>query len=331
MGNPYSFLDGYVALGRPTALFRNGDAALAAAANLKSSDTLHENWGYKFAGEEISPFGSTTSRYHKRVGTRSVPGNFQATFELNTFRFANMFFGLCTTVEGSPDTHTWAIRLTNQTPYYIPIHTERENDTAAESERWDLLGTVGKSWHISCSEASSLALQDVNIDYAKHVTGVDIAEPTPVEDSHRSLEWSDFSMTTFTYNSETIEADVLGFDWSLINKYYIGNYVSGYASRALLFNCDIQVKLRLMPYGKNIFELLRTKKSGYLTDVDISWKFTETADRYIAGVHDKTYCQPFDVRVINAEEYEVTFHQLDTGSFVPTEHNELDDDWYEDP
>jgi len=331
MGNPYSFLDGYVAIGRPTALFRNGDAAIAAAANLKSSDTLHEDWSLKFAGEETSQFGSTTSRYFKRVSTRDVPGNFKAVFELNSFRFANMFFGACTTTEGSPDQHVWAIRTTNQPPYYIPIHTERENDTDAESERWDLLGCVGKTWHIACSEEKTLALQDVDIDFAKHVAGNDIAEPTPVEDSHRSLEWGDFTLPTFTYNSETIEADILGFDWTLTNKVYLGGFVAHYPTRGLLFNCDIQVKLRIMPDGKNIFELLRTRLVDYLTDIDITWKFTETANRYIQGVHDKTYCQPFDVRCINAEVYDVTFHQLDTGSFVPTEHNELDDDWYEDP
>lgn len=331
MGNPYSFLDGYVAIGRPTTLFRNGDAALAAAANLKASDTLHENWGYRFPGEEVTTFGSTVSRLSKRIATANKVGNFQATFEFNTFRFANMGFGACTTVEGSPDTHTWAIRTTNQPPYYIQIHTERENDTGAESERWDLLGCLLKHWHIGGSENSSLILQDVNIDYAIAVAGVDIAEPTPVEDTHRSLEWNDFSLTTFSYGGETIEADILGFDWDLDNKFYLGNFVSGSATRGLLFACDIQAKIRLMPYGKNIFELLRTRKISYATDLDLVWKFAESANRYVQGTHDKMYCQPFDVRAVNAETYEVTLHQLSTGSFVPVEHNELDNDWYEDP
>jgi hypothetical protein len=201
---------------------------------------------------------------------------------------------------------------------------------------------LNQSHHIECSLASTVAVQSLSwlTAYTKN-TATDNIDPSVVDD--RPFDWKDFSFPTFTYNSETIEADILGWAFDINNTVRVSGLDSTYAATTgnsyytngrYIPPTYISVTLHIRPYGRNAFELIRTALEKYATDLDLTVLAKRTADRdQVTFTHDKLYCSKFDIASVQTpdttEEYFMRMWQLNTGSFVPVTIDDYIDDYYE--
>jgi hypothetical protein len=189
--------------------------------------------------------------------------------------------------------------------------------------------------HIECSEAFPLATQslDWTVAFTKNSSTDDIASSIADDEP---FKWEHFTFPTFTYNSETVEADIIGWALDIIPTTRLTVLDSGgrYTIGKYLPITQISTTLQIIPYGRNAFELIRTALESYVTDLDLTVLAKKTADRdQITFTHDKLYATPFDITQVKTsgafESYFITMHQLSTGSFVPVIIDDYDDDYYE--
>lgn len=316
------------------ATWRNGDAKLEAA-DVQAMDEF-------IAGRLLEPTGlatplATGASYLPKFKTTSwVPGTWEEILYFQTAMNTYPALGVCATTEATPNIHAISLR-TVQTPLNQGRHFERENTTDAESERIDILGMMLNHHHLECSEASPVALQHNKwgCAFTKNSSTDDIAAASLTD---RPFKWSDFAFSPFTYNSETIEATIIGWAFDVINtlhftgldtsnRYSIGKYIP------LTY---VVTTLEIRPYGHNIFELIRTDLEDYLTDVDLTVKCSRnTTTDYVQFTHDKVYCQPFvitaDKTPGSVERYMLALSQLSTGSITIQSKDQYNNNYYENP
>jgi len=320
--------------------WRHADAKLTSAEvvapdNLIQIAELSEPIGYaepRQKADTLIPIYETT-RYNI--------GSLSEIYYLQTGRLLYPAIGACTTVEDSPSAgyHTHTItKRTSQTPLNMGRHLERENETDAESERIDILGMLLTSYHAECSQTRTRAFQtaDWRVAFTKNTSTDDITKPTEL--AAHPFEWDQLSFPVFTYNSETIEATIMAWAFDVQNEVgWRGLDSTHYYSIGKMFNyTDISVSLMIIPKGKNAFELIRTNKESYATDLDLTWKFTRNATNdYVQVAHDKMYIEPFSIKPGHKlgwhEGYLITLHQDGSGSITGTIIDNLNNDYYENP
>jgi hypothetical protein len=322
--------------------WRNGDAKLTSATTQKTDQFLMGRLFEPIPTATAFPTGASFLNKYKT--STFMPGSWEEMLFFQTAMNLYPAMGACSTVDDSPSanlyTHTITLR-TGQTPSNQGRHLERENITDAESERIDILGMMCQSSHIECSELNPIATQ-------RNKWGCAYTKASSTDDITRSeaddipFKWSDFTFPTFTYNSETIEAHIVGWGFDVINTIrFTGLDANGYFSVGKFIPTTmITTTLEIIPYGKNAFELLRTplttigSRTGYATDLDLTVKCTRhTTNDYVQWAHDKMYCQPFVISSTKAraahERYLLVLSQMDTGSLTITAVDDYDDDYYE--
>ena len=320
------------------AAWRHGDAKLVAA------DVLPSDTYLKFSLFEPTGIGAIMGRpdsyiNHWRTKEYSI-GFFGESYYMQTGRLLYPFFGVCSTTENVPvgyNTHAITKRV-SQTPTNHGRHLEIENETDAESERIDILGMLPSVYLCGAHESAPKVVQKAlwNCAFTKNTATDDIAEPTAI--SEDPFEWQQITFPTFTYGGETIEADIMGWSFSIhnnvfwrgldSNKYYTVGKMGNYK--------DLSVTLNIIPTGKNIKELIRTALESYATDLDLTVKMARHATTdYIQWTHDKMYCFPFDIipphRNNWFEGYLISLHQLGTGSLGIEIKDSYNDNYYENP
>lgn len=325
----------HVLKAKKMAAFRNADAKLEAA-DVQKMDILRGQRLFEPIAV-ATPTGGGTYLPRRRT-TQYLPGRYQEVLDFQTGMQLYPSLGLMTTSDDDPVanfyTHTGALR-TIQAPTNQGRHLERENPIDAESERIDILGMLCNYHHIGVSQLFPLATQslDWTVLFTKNTATDDIASSIADDEP---FKWEHFTFPTFTYNSETVEADILGWALEIIPTTRFAGLDSGqrYSIGKYIPPTSISVTLQIRPYGHNAYELIRTALESYVTDLDVTVLAKRTADRdQITFTHDKLYATPFDI-VQNKEpgaleEYFLTMHQLDTGSFVPVIIDDYDDDFYE--
>jgi hypothetical protein len=316
------------------ATWRNGDAKLQSA-NVQAMDEF-------IAGRLVEPIGlasplATGASYlPKFKTTQYVPGTWDEYLYFQTAMNLYPAMGVCTTTEATPNVHEIRIRTT-QTPTNQGRHLERENTTAAESERIDILGMMLNHHHTECSEASPLAIQHNKWGCAfTKSTSTDEITPSIADDE--PFKWNHFSFPTFTYNSETIEANIVGWAFDVINTLFFTGLdtTKFYSIGKLIPLTYITTTLEIVPYGHNAFELIRTNLESYATDLDLTVKAARNATTdYVQWTHDKMYCQPFVISAektpAKVERYLLVMSQLDTGSLEIQAKDQYNNNFYENP
>lgn len=314
------------------ATWRNGDAKLEAAGVHAVDQFIMGRLFEPIA--TVSPLATGATYLPKFKTTEYQPGLWEEYLYLQTAMQLYPAMGVCTTVEATPNVHTFGIRTT-QTPLNMGRHFERENITDAESERIDILGMMINHCHMECSEASPVAIQHNKwgVGYTKNSSTDDIASAVFTDEP---FKWSMFSFPTFTYNSETVEADIIGWSFDTINTLHFTGLDTGgnYSIGKYIPLTYITTTLEIIPYGHNAFELIRTPLGSYATDLDLVVKTARNATTdYIEWTHDKMYCQPYTVttekRSGAIERYILVLSQLDTGSCVPVAKDQYNKVYYE--
>jgi len=199
-----------------------------------------------------------------------------------------------------------------------------------------------RSHHIECSEAQQRAVQLLN-------WGVAFTKNTSTDDISKSIcddepfEWPMFTFPIFTYNSEPIEAEIIGWSFDILNSimfigldntYLATTGMSYFQKGKYIPRSTISTTLEIYPYGHNAYELIRTPLGKYVTDLDLTVLATRTTliDE-IKWTHDKCYCYPFTIKMSMdagyVERYFLRMVQLDTGSIVSIVADDYDDDYYE--
>ena len=313
-------------------LFRNADAKLEAA-DVTAVDEYIIGRLFEPIGT-VAPLATGADYLPKFKTTRYLPGTWEEILYLQTAINLYPALGVVNTTEATPNVHDFTLK-TGQTPTNQGRHWERENPIDAESERIDIFGMLLNSLHMECSERAPVAVQHNRwgCTFTKNSSTDDIAR---AELDDEPFKWSMFTFPTFTYNSETLEGDIIGWAFDVINtlhftgldstkKYSIGKYIP------LTY---ITTTLEIIPYGHNPFELVRTELEDYLTDVDLVVKCARNATTdFIQWTHDKIYCQPY---VISAEKvsghverYILVMSQLSTGSLAIQAKDQYNKAYYE--
>ena len=234
-------------------------------------------------------------------------------------------------------THTMAIRTT-QTPVNMGRHWERENDTAAEDEEIDMIGMSINAYHAECSESFPVAIQtgDWNVNFTLN-TDAGTDDIPALDLDIEPFKWDMFTFPTFTYNSETIEAEIVGWAFDVQNTVRVTGLDSGkrFERAKYIPLTFISTTLEIIPEGRNAFELIRTPLGSYITDLDLVVKCTRDTNDYIQWSHDKCYGQPFTLSALkrpgSVERYFLVMSQLNTGSLVPVAKDYYNNDYYENP
>jgi len=330
----YSANDVYVAWAKKDASWRHSDIKWTASDVVAADELIHLRL---FEPISIaSPIGRANSYLQYWRTNQYAPGFIEESYWLQTGRLLYPFMGACTTTEATPNVHAISIR-TSQTPINMGRHIEAENETDAESERIDCFGLLPVNYHCEVSEIQPKATQLATWNTCSTISTStdDIAEPTALTD--HPFDWTGATFPKFTYNSETLECNILGWSFDISNNtYWRGLDSSGLYSIGKMGNFnDISVTLNIVPTGKNCKELIRTALESYVTDLDLTVKIDRSATDYIQFTHDKIYCFPYDIVVPNRtkwfEGYIITLHQLNTGSLTIEVKDAYNNNYYENP
>lgn len=326
----------HVLKSKEMALWRNADAKLVSAGVGFIDDLI--------AFSLTEPISIATPRvaasYIPKYSTTQYRiGRYTEISRLVTAQNLYPAMGICSTTEATPNIHAISVRTgaAAQSTINMGRHVERENPTAAEAERIDILGMLMASFHAECSNTLPEAVQTTDwvTAFTKSTSTDDIAPANRTEEPYK---WEHFTFSGFTYNSEPIKADIIGWAFDVINtitwtgldsirRYSIGKY--------LPFTQPITT-IEINPYGHNAFELIRKRLEDYLTDLDLVVKCARnvTTD-YIQWTHDKVYCQPFTIAASKTsggvERYFLRLFQLDTGSLAIEAKDAYNNDFYENP
>lgn len=316
--------------------FRRSDAKYTSS-DVFASDIYVE--GRLFEPIPIAtPTGQSNSYLPKFRTTQFAAGRWQEILLLQTARNLYPAMGKSTTTEATPNIHAITLRTT-QAPVNMGRHWERENDVPAEDEEIDMIGISLNSLHIECSEAFPVAVQtlDWNVNFTLNTDAATDDIPS-AELTDEPFKWSMFTFPIFTYNSEPIEADIVGWAFDIRNTVRItGLDSNGYFENAKYIPLTmITTTLEIIPYGRNAFELLRTKLESYITDLDLTVKISRnTSTDYIQWTHDKMYCQPYTLSALkrsgSVERYFLVMAQLNTGSLAIEAKDAYNDNYYENP
>jgi hypothetical protein len=339
----YTSAESHLLVAKKGTTFRRSDAKYTSA-DVHASDEYVEGRLYEPVAV-ATPTGQSNTYLPKFRTTQYNVGRWQEILLLQTARNLYPAMGVCSTTEATPNVHDITIRTT-QDPVNMGRHWERENVTPAESERIDIIGLSLNSLHIECSEAFPIAVQ--TLDWNCNFTLNNLATTPPDEITPASLtdayfDWSMFTFPTLTYNGQTLECDVVGWSFDIQNTVRISGLDSnGYYTKAKYVPLTmIATTLEIVPYGHNVFELLRTaNKAGnlesYATDMDLTVKMARNATTdYIQFTHLKTYCVPYTLSALkrpgSIERYYLRFNQLNTGSLAIQAKDAYNDDYYENP
>jgi hypothetical protein len=196
---------------------------------------------------------------------------------------------------------------------------------------------VNNSYHVECSEVVQKAVQtaDWTVAETKSTGTTAITHTTFTDDPYM---WADLSVSTFTYNSETIQADIVGWAFDVMNTVRVTGLDSNnlYSKARYIPLQFISTTLQFIPYGKNAFELIRTLFESYATDLDLVVKLSRNATSdYIEFTHDKLYATPFDIVADKTgqfyESYFLRMWQHKAGSCTIEVKDGYNDDYYENP
>ncbi|KKN56981.1 hypothetical protein LCGC14_0567030 [marine sediment metagenome] len=304
-------------------LFRNADAKLEAADVLAEDDliayTITEPVGV------AEPIGASNSMLPKYRTSRFEVGTFGEIKRLQTARDLFPAMGVCVTTEATPNIHALTIRAgtTRQIPLNMGRHLQRLNPTVAENEIIDIFGMLLQTYHAECTEiGNQVAIQSLNwISTFTKNSSVDLLTPATVTDE--PFKWNHFTFPTYTYNSEPIQADIIGWSFDVVNSviWVVLDSTGFYTKGKYLPFQFISTTIELNPYGHNPFELIRTKLESYITDVDLTVKCARNATTdYIQWTHDKCYTRPFTISANKQsgahERYFLQNIQLNTGSLA---------------
>lgn len=285
-----------------------------------------------------TPTGQSGTYLSKYRTTQYAAGRWQEILLLQTARNLYPAMGISSTTEATPNVHAITLRTT-QAPVNMGRHWERENDTPAEDEEIDMIGLSLNSYHAECSEAFPVAVQtlDWNVNFTLN-TDAATDDISVSEHTDEPFKWSMFTFPTFTYNSETIEADIVGWAFDVQNTIRVtGLDSTGYFEKAKYIPLTmLTTTLEVIPYGRNAFELIRKKLESYDTDLDLVVKTARNATTdYIQWTHDKLYCQPYTLsamkRAGSVERYFLVMSQLNTGSLAIEAKDAYNDNYYENP
>jgi len=201
-----------------------------------------------------------------------------------------------------------------------------------------MIGMSMNSYHAECSEAFPVAVQtcDWNVNFTLNTDAT--TDDIPALDLDIDpFEWPMFSIPTFTYNSETIEADIVGWAFDVQNTVRITGLDSGghFEKAKYIPLTFISTTLEIRPYGRNAHELIRTKLESYITDLDLVVKCARATNDYIQWTHDKCYAIPYRLSALkrpgSVERYFLVMSQLNTGSLIPIAKDYYNNDYYENP
>ena len=284
-----------------------------------------------------SPIGRANSYLGHWRSNQYAMGFLEEVYFMQTGRLLYPFMGACSTVEATPNVHTISPRA-SQTPLNHGRHLEIENETDAESERIDFMGMLPITYHCEMSEVQPKATQIATwgVAFTKSVGTDDITEPTVIADE--PFDWTGITFPTFTYNSETLECDILGWSFDVNNNVFWRGLDSGgrYSIGKMGNFVDISVTLNIVPTGKNTKELIRTVLESYATDLDLTVNLARSATDDVEFTHDKMYMTPYDIVVPSRtkwiEGYFITLHQLNKGNDLETVIQDIyNNDHYENP
>ena len=324
------------------ALWRNGDAKFTSSDVIVADEHIAIRLFEPTA--VASPIGRANSYLGHWRNNQYAMGFLEEVYFMQTGRLLYPFMGACTTVEATPNVHTISPR-SSQTPLNHGRHLEIENETDAESERIDCMGLLPITYHAEISEVQPKATQISTwaVGFTKNTSTDDITEPTAI--TEEPFDWSQITFPTFTYNSETLEADILGWSFDVNNNVFWRGLDSGgkYSIGKMGSFVDISVTLNIVPTGKNMKELIRDTLNsstgqyiGASTDLDLTVKIARSAIDYVQFTHDKMYITPYDIVVPSRtkwfEGYFITLHQLNKGTDLEIEIKDIyNNDHYENP
>lgn len=285
-----------------------------------------------------TPTGQSGSYLPKYRTTQFSAGRWQEILLLQTARQLFPAMGICSTTEATPNVHATTQRTT-QPPLNMGRHWERRKDDASEYEVIDMLGMSNNSYHAECSEAFPVAVQnlDWNVNNTLN-TDATTDDITLTEHTDEPFKWNMFTFPTFTYNSETIEVDIIGWAFDIQNTVRVTGLDSGerFEKAKYIPPSMITTTLEVISFGRNNFELIRKKLESYDSDLDLTVKCARSATTdYIQWTHDKLYCQPYTLsamkRAGSVERYFLVMSQLNTGSLAIEAKDAYNDDYYENP
>ena len=316
-------------------LWRNGDLKFTASDVLVADELIALRLFEPVA--VASPIGRANSYLGHWRSNQYAIGFLEEVYFMQTGRLLYPFIGKCSTVEATPNVHTVSPRE-SQTPLNHGRHIEIQNETDAESERIDTSGMLPITYHCECSEAQTKATQIATwaTAFTKN-TGTDtITEPSAI--AEEPFDWTGITFPTFTYNSETLEADIIGWSFDVNNNVFWRGLDSGgkYSIGKMGNFVDISVTLNVVPTGKNMKELIRTALESYATDLDLTVNLARSATDDIEFTHDKMYMTPYDIvapsRTKWIEGYLITLHQLNLGNDLEIIIQDIyNNDFYENP
>lgn len=317
-------------------VFRRADAKYQTA-DMLATDVYVEGRLFEPI-KQATPTGQSGSYLPFYRSTQFAAGRWQEILLLQTARYLYPAMGKCTTTEATPNIHAITIRTT-QTPLNMGRHWERRKDDSGEYEVIDMLGMSLNSYHAECSEAFPVGVQtlDWNVNQTLN-TDAATDDITLTEATDEPFKWSMFTFPTFTYNSETIEADLVGWSFDVQNTVRITGLDSGgrFEKAKYIPLQMITTSIEIIPYGRNAWELIRTPLESYATDLDLVVKCARNATTdYIQWTHDKMYCRPYTLsslkRAGSVERYFLVLSQLNTGSLAIEAKDPYNNDHYENP
>lgn len=301
--------------------FRRSDLKYQAA-DMLESDVYVEGRLFEPTGI-ATPTGQSGSYLPFYRTTQYVAGRWQEILLLQTARQLYPAMGKCTTTGGDPYLHEIRIRTT-QPPVNMGRHWERRNPSGtppAEYETIDMVGLSMNSFHAECSQDFPVAVQTLDWNVNNTInTGATTDDLTLTEHSDEPFKWHMFTFPTFTYNSETIEAEIVGWAFDIQNTVRVTGLDSGkrFEKAKYIPLTLISTTLQIQPYGRNAFELIRDILEDYATDLDLTVKITRSANDYLWFTHDKLYAPPLTLSAFkrsgSVETYFLTMNQLNNGS-----------------
>jgi hypothetical protein len=323
--------------------FDNGQAAIIVS-ELNAMDYFHSASIQHTKPKTININPMTAAVYPKRVTVARTLGSLSTTHYLQTGILTWMVMGVSSTAgAGDPYTHTISVD-TNTSPPFMGFHYEKEGTNAAR--RKDILGVVPQSLDISVSEATWIAMQTFNAQFAFTGAGGNLAQPTAlVQATYPPLTWSNYKhgsgASAFTYNSGAIDVDIVSIDmhlgWagSLFGTYDSNGYPND-GHYIPPFDGYVTLGVRIQDAANTALDTISDlDHASYAGDLNFICDFYNTANKYIKYTWTDMYIDPDSYQEVFQAEGEwfdgVTFNlrfRNETSSLAVEEKNPLDKSFY---
>ena len=282
-----------------------------------------------------------------RYGSSFTNGFLRSTHRLQTAQFCYWLMQGCATTQNVPvgyNTHAITINEST-TPLNFGYHIQSKGP---DNLLWDLLGITPSRLSISCSEYDRTAkqvlefpyafLQASSDDFTKTVRPEGTVGTTTKTWDHAVDGGLGAGQTVFDFDGTPCECDIIGFNIILDRSTWLGTRDGdGYATAGLMLDFNFSVQLEVIPTGDFLFDLVRTKKTGYLgADLDLNFALIADASYdKITFDFDKMFMDSFDKNMTygsRPESYTINLEPLDeTSSLEITGIDGLDNDHYENP